>query len=622
MRTQSLVVTRRCNQRCGFCDRVAPGSSDPTFAELVLRIDAAVLAGATRLVITGGEPLLRRDLVELVARARAAGVLEVELQTNATGVTPSVAIALRDAGVTCVAVTVVTSSPDTHREIVGESTRPDHVFRGIKACLDAGLPVQVRLPLARGVPQAASRIAGLVEVFPAIRSFVLAPIGAGERTLRPHHELSPLELAAELVEAADVAERRKVQLSLSPDHVVAPCLLDLPLKARRLLRDQLVAERAPLGAHVACAACALAPHCTLTSDQLARAAGARTPTPIADAKGYLRPGKSPGHRLRVLGAAEVEAFFHVDYDYAVDVLEPTSRIGVIYRCNQVCTFCELADMDVDLAASKVRAALDAARARGSRRVILTGGEPTLCADLVEHVRHARALGFDRIELQTNAVLLDKAERARALREAGLTHAQISLHGPDGDVSDRLTAAPGTHRRTLAGITNLLEQGVRCLLNHLIFTDNAGLLVDFVDMVDARWRPYRELLTIQFHFPRNEFVDRAEAVRHVPRYSDVAPLLCRAVDRARALGYRVHDLQDPTGIPALCILGRESGYLGAIRAQSEEPRFHAWESEWLTRVDACKECDAAGACMGIPRTYLALHGATEFSSLRRPLQVDQ
>jgi MoaA/NifB/PqqE/SkfB family radical SAM enzyme len=221
----------------------------------------------------------------------------------------------------------------------------------------------------------------------------------------------------------------------------------------------------------------------------------------------------------------------------------------------------------------------------------------------------------RIELQTNAVLLDKPGFAEQLREAGLTSAQISLHGPDSAISDRLTAAPGTHQRTLKGVDNLLRVGVRVLLNHLVFKDNCHLLLAFVEMAEARWGAYRNQIVIQFHSPRNEFQSREESLRHIARYSDYVDELRAAINRARALGFSVHDLQDPTGIPSLCVLGADERYLGPILAQAERPRLHAWESGWLTRVDACKTCDAKDACMGVPRHYLALHGDGEFAPIR-------
>ena len=316
----------------------------------------------------------------------------------------------------------------------------------------------------------------------------------------------------------------------------------------------------------------------------------------------------------VLGADDVEKFFHVDYEYDADAdveQPPTCRIGIIYQCNQTCTFCQLAEMNTHIPPERVFAALDASRRRGATRVIITGGEPTMCRDLVAYIEYAREHGFTTIEMQTNATLLDKSERAARLHTAGLTDAQVSLHGPDSDISDRLTAAPGTHRRTLAGIGNLLDAGVRVLLNHLVFRDNSHLLLDYVDMVERRWGRHRERLILQFHTPLNEFARIEHARRHIARYTDYAPLLLRAIDKARSLGYRVQDLGDPTGIPALCVLGADSEYLGPILSQRSKPRLHRWESQWVARVAACDSCDLTEACMGVPKSYLAVHGDDEF-----------
>lgn len=338
-------------------------------------------------------------------------------------------------------------------------------------------------------------------------------------------------------------------------------------------------------------------------------AGESVPKPDPD-RPYARP--------KVLVAEDVERFFHVDYEYeaGADVEQPpTTRIGIIYQCNQTCTFCQLAEMNTHIPPARIYAALEASRTRGARRVILTGGEPTLCRHLLDYVRHARDQGFTTIEMQTNAVVLDNPERARRLREAGLTDAQVSLHGPDGEISDRLTAAPGTHRRTLAGVTNLLDVGVRVLLNHLIFRDNCHLLLDFVDMIERRWAEHRERLIIQFHSPLNEFAHLEHGRRHIARYTEYASLLRRAIDRARDLGYRVRDLQDPTGIPALCVLGADADYLGPILSQHAKPRFHRWESGWVMRVSACRTCEITEACMGVPKAYVALHGEDEFRPIR-------
>ena len=623
MDVETLLVTRRCGQSCVFCARVAPSSVDPTLDALLARLDEAAAQGAHALVITGGEPLVRPDLEQLIRAATAKGFRSVTLETNATllaGATPRVsAQQLRDAGVTAVRISVVTTDPAAHAALVSRHTTPRHVFSGLAACLDAGLDVSVRLPIARALPSAAGRVAGLRHAFPRLTTFELAVIGAGERTVATGAALSPADAAREVDDATQAAREHEATLTLASDAPLLPCLHPVEsADARRLFARFLSHHEQPKpnDACAACADCALASRCRLTAAQVAAAAGSTPPTPVRDATPFLRPGKSPGSRLHVKQAADVEQFFHVDYEYDVDVSEPTTRLGILYRCNQVCTFCELADMDVELPPEKVYAAMAQARARGSKRLIVTGGEPTLSRHLVDYLARAKAEGFEEIEMQTNAVLLDKPGFAQRLRDAGLTRTQVSLHGPDSALSDALTAAPGTHRRTLGGIDKLLEAGVHVLINHLLFKDVVHLLDDFVTLAERRWGAHAKQMTLQFHSPRNEFLTVDEARAHVPRYSDYARPLRAAIDRARRAGFRVHDLQDPTGIPALCVLGADSSYLGPVLAQAERPRFHHWESEWLTHVPACERCDLKSMCMGVPRYYLALHGDAEFQPLKR------
>lgn len=621
MRTATVVVTRRCTQACTFCDRVDHASIDPSPKSVYLAIEEALAEGASVIVLSGGEPTLRPELESFARFARDGGAEEVVLETNATLLATAEKVSsLRKAGITSARISLVTSAAEQHRSLVARAaparaTSPAHVFRGIAACLEAELPLTIRLPVARGLPPAAARLRGLAQAFPALRTFVLAVVRRGDRAAT-ETALDPAELATELDLAYRAAQKERVELSVAADRPVPPCFGPFAEGARRLVGAALREEGPPNDACDACSRCALASRCRLGRSDLETSMDLDRVEPIREARTWLRPGKSPGSRLRVLGPADVETFFHVDYDYDTEVDTPTSRLGIIYRCNQICTFCELADMDTEVEPARVREAIDKSRARGSRRLIVTGGEPTLSPHLVDHLRYARDRGFEEIELQTNAVLLDRPGFAEALRDAGLTSAQVSMHGADAEVSDKLTAAPGTHRRTTAGVERLLEAGLRVLLNHLVFRDNCRGLVSFVDWVDARWARHKERIVIQFHSPRNEFADREEALAHVPRYAEYVPELRAAIDRARALGYAVRDLQDPTGVPALCVLGADPHYLGPLLAQSERPRFHAWESPWLTRVAACERCDVRDACMGVPRTYVTLHGEAEFSPIRR------
>jgi hypothetical protein len=85
MQTRTVVTHRRCNQACGHCVARAP-ADDPAFASTaaVLGRIAEALAGApTEIVLTGGEPTMRKDLTALVRAVRHGGARAV-LETNGT----------------------------------------------------------------------------------------------------------------------------------------------------------------------------------------------------------------------------------------------------------------------------------------------------------------------------------------------------------------------------------------------------------------------------------------------------------------------------------------------------------------------------------------------------------
>ncbi len=92
----------------------------------------------------------------------------------------------------------------------------------------------------------------------------------------------------------------------------------------------------------------------------------------------------------------------------------------------------------------------------------TGGEPLLREDLEHLIEYALRRRL-RVNLISNGTLISP-ERARALRRAGLTTAQISLESPGEEMHDRLCGARGAYKRTLAGIKALQEAGIRVQTN--------------------------------------------------------------------------------------------------------------------------------------------------------------
>ncbi len=150
-----LSVTDRCNMRCRYCMpeeeyRWLPRTSILTFEELARLTAVFAGLGAGKVRLTGGEPLLRHDLPDLVAKlAQVQGVRDLALTTNGILLGGRVA-ALRSAGLRRVTVSLDTLRPERMAEFA-RSDRHADVLSGIAAAASAGFEsVKVNAVVIRG----------------------------------------------------------------------------------------------------------------------------------------------------------------------------------------------------------------------------------------------------------------------------------------------------------------------------------------------------------------------------------------------------------------------------------------------------------------------------------------
>jgi GTP 3',8-cyclase len=161
VRDLRISVTDRCNFRCTYCMPKEIFGSDYAFlprAELltfeeITRV-ARVFAeqGVTKIRLTGGEPLLRRNVERLVETLVAVpGISDVALTTNGSALAAK-AQALRDAGLTRITVSLDAIDDETFGTMNDVSFPVARVLGGIDAAAQAGLsPVKVNMVVKRGV---------------------------------------------------------------------------------------------------------------------------------------------------------------------------------------------------------------------------------------------------------------------------------------------------------------------------------------------------------------------------------------------------------------------------------------------------------------------------------------
>lgn len=171
LRDLRISVTDRCNFRCRYCmprerfdenHTFLPRRAYLSFEEIEKVVTACRPLGLEKVRITGGEPLLRPDLHDLISRISSTGV-EVALTTNASLLSGQ-APRLADAGLDRVTVSLDALDPKIHSQMTDSSIPVEVVLGGIDAALEAGLsPVKVNCVVQRGVNE--------TEVAPLVRRF-------------------------------------------------------------------------------------------------------------------------------------------------------------------------------------------------------------------------------------------------------------------------------------------------------------------------------------------------------------------------------------------------------------------------------------------------------------------
>jgi len=228
-----ISVTDRCNMRCDYC-RPAPDAykAEPrshllSFEEIERIARVAAGMGVSKIRITGGEPLVRRDLPILVEKlANIPGITDLALSTNAS-MLGRYANDLADAGLKRINISIDSLNPLCFHKLTGSDLMP--VLEGIDAAKEAGLlPIKLNTVLMRGINAGGDHceVAELIDFAAAnnatIRFIELMPMKQGMDW--DEHYIS----IDEVLERDDVRARVDVDAALTTGNTAARYL---PLKS-------------------------------------------------------------------------------------------------------------------------------------------------------------------------------------------------------------------------------------------------------------------------------------------------------------------------------------------------------------------------------------------------------
>ncbi|MFO0757375.1 MAG: radical SAM protein [Byssovorax sp.] len=268
-----------------------------------------------------------------------------------------------------------------------------------------------------------------------------------------------------------------------------------------------------------------------------------------------------------------------------------------FGCNQDCGLCWQDREWGRYGAAQILVWIEDMHAAGARSLIISGGEPTLDAELERYLGRARALGFTAVTLETNAVQMAKHGVSERLRDAGMTDAFVSLHSGDEATSDAITRAPGTFARTLEGVRNLLAAGVPVGLNCVMTREGLDALHTLPDTIHQAFGGHPKLTGLMLSLPADPF-DRSLLPSIIPDPVRLRALLRPLIDRAFSLGIQVKAIDGPCG-PPLCAFGADRRITSLTPTPGEVP--------FRRHLPACDGCAVKHACFGARTAQLDLYG---------------
>src|SRR5262245_29596690 len=161
VRDLRISVIDNCNLRCTYCMpveqygeqyRFLPSDALLSFDEIERVVRAFVAIGVTKVRLTGGEPLLRKDLPQLVERlAKIENVDDLALTTNGL-LLKKFAEPLRDAGLERITVSLDSLDPEIFAQMSGRNVAVETVIDGLRQARDAGFEdIKINAVVQRGV---------------------------------------------------------------------------------------------------------------------------------------------------------------------------------------------------------------------------------------------------------------------------------------------------------------------------------------------------------------------------------------------------------------------------------------------------------------------------------------
>ena len=285
-------------------------------------------------------------------------------------------------------------------------------------------------------------------------------------------------------------------------------------------------------------------------------------------------------------------------------------IKVGYSCNNRCKFCvqgRKREKIKDLTTKEVKDILKKAR-ETANGVVFTGGECSIRKDFFDLLAYAKKLGYERIQAQTNGRMFSYKKFAEEAVESGMNEFGVSIHGHIPELHNYLTSAESFYQ-TVKGIKNVKELDIPIFTNTVITKSNYRHLPEIARLLVAL-----KVNQFQLAFPHamGSAYENFDSI--IPRMTLVMPYVKKALDIGIKNGVRVMT----EAIPYCMMKGYEQFIAERIMPSTEIYEFGGKIDFDEIRPNLakakgknCKKCKYYDICEGTWIEYTQKYGFDEF-----------
>ena len=625
-------LTVRCNQDCIFCcdGDVKESGHDLTTDEAKGKILALRSEGADSVTIIGGEPLVRKDIVELVEYARGLG-LSVGITSNGTPLTKKLLDGLTRAGLTSIEISMHAVDPQLSRTISQRSFTPERQVRALTLLGELGSDgpgVSINFVMfTANYSELPAFVEHVADEYPFIEELFINfvdPIGypAMDNSLVPTYAA----VKDSVQNGLEIAERRGLSFTVDsiPGCILGPYFLYLRatkemLRGVRYAKDTFrIEDVAPnddqsqyyrVDACFDCPVSALCPGVNFRYLSIHGDAGIEPLEPsILSESRFVVHAELSSVDPAVFGDARAsgEALsrqrrYRPEPD--PQPARPAQAEFAVWTEHRTNNRYPVSDEELGPSAPPPGKELVAfLQHQAPGRAWFVGGEPTLRKDLGRLIRAAVTIGHEAV-LVSNGRRFAYDKYARSIVDAGTHRFVVYLHSADAAVHNRL-AGDDAFEQTVQGIRNLRRFGANVIVHCVVTGENIDGLEKLVDFCrDQR---------LGLHL--------APVGTDVPRGDELAVPVAQCARRVEeALVYaRTSGLDDSrlsfSLLPCCCTAGLKGLEREALRRL---PGYPAVETPATPLPAPCLGCELLDACSVAAPGVIALHGA---AGLQAPGQL--